>query len=43
MKVKDILDKYNISYGYYYKLWKKYKIECKEKSNDYPEMEQGGD
>ena len=39
MKVEDILDKYNISYGYYYKLWKEYKIECKEKSNDYPEKE----
>lgn len=39
IKVDDILDKYNISYGYYYKLWKEYKIKCKEKSNDYPEKE----
>ena len=25
-KVKDILKKYNISYGYYFKIWKEYRI-----------------
>ena len=36
IKVDDILKKYNISYGYYYKIWKEYKQTQKEKSNDYP-------
>lgn len=38
MQVKNILEKYNISYCYYYKLWKEYRTQ-KEKSNDYPDRE----
>lgn len=40
LKVKFILSKHNISYGYYYIIWKEYQNTIqKENSNDYPEKE----
>lgn len=38
LKVKKILIKYNISYCYYYKVWKNFKAK-NVNSNDYPEKE----
>lgn len=39
IKVADILTKYNISYGYYFKIWKAFREAKNSKLNDYPDRE----